>query len=356
VSEIDHPVAEEAPVPNRPPTMKDVAARAGVGLGTVSRVLSGQGSVSAATRALVETTAAEMNFRPSAIGRGLRRQRSNTIGLMVADITNSFYGEFAEGVLEEARAEGRHVIVCANGESTSSELEYIDLLLEERVDAIIAFPVGANVAAWRNAEALGTGLVFADRTLPGVTAPSVTVDNRAAMRNLTGYLLDLGHRRIGYLGGPLDRTSGLHREQGFIDAHEERGVPIPTELVIRSQFTRETSDSSARELFDLPLAPTAVIASNNVLGEAVLRVLRERDLTVPGDVSFVMFDDVPWARIVSPPVTVVAQPAREMGRAAARLAVLAGAGRPPGRTRGAVATSVYEAPLILRQSAGPYRP
>lgn len=331
----------------RLPTMKDVAARAGVGLGTVSRVLSGRGSVSPETRLLVERTAAEMNFRPSALGRGLRRQRTDTLGLMVADITNSFFGEFAEGVLEAAREQDRHVIVCATGESAASELEYIDLLLEERVDSIIAFPVGANVEAWRSAQTLGVGLVFADRTIPGLDASFVTVDNRAGMRALAGYLLDLGHRRIGYLGGPLTRTSGLHREEGFLTAHAERGLPPVDELIIRTQYTRDTADESARVLLDRADRPSAIIASNNVLGEAVLRAVRERGVNAPDDLSFAMFDDVPWAAIVTPAVTVIAQPAKAMGRAAALLAM--------GTAEGAAITRVFEAPLIVRQSAAAFR-
>jgi LacI family transcriptional regulator len=300
----------------RPPTMKAIARAAGVGLGTVSRALSVDGhDVAPETRARVLEAARELRYRPSALGRGLKQQRTDTIGLLVADISNPFYGEFAQGVLASARAANRHVIVGSSGEDAASELEYIDLMLEQRVDGIIAFPTGANVESWTAARALGVAVVFADRTIDGLPFASVVADNFAGMKRLTEHLLEGGHRSIGYIGGPVEVSSGRLREEGYLEAMRSAGVTEADRLVVREGFTRDAAHASTLRLLD-DHRPTALIASNNVLGEAALAALRDRDLRFPDDISLAMFDDVPWASLTRPAITVQAQPARELGRRA----------------------------------------
>ena len=207
-------------------TMRQVAEAAGVGMGTVSRVFSNGGSVSAATRAKVEAAAASLHYRPSALARGLKRQATDNLGLIVTDISNNFYGEFAQGVLASAKELGRHVILCASGEDPATEREYIDLLVEQRVDGIIAFPTGSNLDAWETARRIGINVLFADRSLSDVDVPSIVVDNLGGARRLTEYLIALGHERIGYLGGPSELTTGSEREAGYRLAHQQAKIPV----------------------------------------------------------------------------------------------------------------------------------
>jgi len=326
--------------------MKDVAEAAGVGLGTVSRVFANQGSVSASTRARVEAAAEQLDYRPSALGRGLKSQRTNNIGLVVADISNNFYGEFAEGVLAQAKTMGMHVIVCASGENEASEREYIEVLIEQRVEGIVAFPTGTNADSWRLAQKLGIPVVFADRTVAGLNFPTVLVDNAAGSRRLTEYLLALGHRRIGYLGGPLGLTTASEREKGFYQAHTEHGLQVIPQMVVRGRFTRDTAYASALRLLDASPRPTALVAANNVLGEAALAAIHDHGLQVPEDISMVMFDDVPWARLIRPAMTVIAQPAWQMGQAAARTVVTPAADQPR--------SQVVPTEMIIRGSARPW--
>lgn len=331
----------------RASTMKDVAEAAGVGVGTVSRVLSGKGQVSTATRERVLAAVRAMDFRPSALGRGLKLQRTNNIGLIVADIANNFYGEFAEGVLSAAKALGKHVIVCASGEDPATEREYAEVLLQQRVDGVIAFPTGHNTDVWQGARRLGVNMVFVDRIVESFDVPTLMVDNIGGSRAATEYLLALGHRRIGYLGGPQALTSGQQREEGFRAAHHDAGAHVHESLVVRARFTRDTAYASALRLIHSRPAPTALFATNNVLGEAALAAVRDSGMTVPDDISLVMFDDVPWAGLVTPPVTVVAQPARRMGVEAARL-VSAPDQPAPGRPR----ILPYE--FVIRRSCRPW--
>ncbi|HEY0247257.1 MAG TPA: LacI family DNA-binding transcriptional regulator [Gryllotalpicola sp.] len=324
-------------------TMRDVAELAGVGIGTVSRVFSKVGSVAPETRTRVEAAAKKLNYRPSALGRDLKRRTTNNIGLIVTDISNNFYGEFAQGVLSSAKELGRHVILCASGEDVETEREYIDLLVEQRVDGIIAFPTGENLDAWRSARDLGINILFADREVPGLGIPSILADNMGGARQLTEYLLALGHRRIGYLGGPLHLTTGRLREEGYRRAFADGGLAVDESLVIRTRFTRDTAYASAMRLLDAAVPPTALIAANNILGEAALTAVRDKGLIVPRDISVVMFDDVPWAKLVQPPVTVVVQPSWQMGQSAARMVLAIGSGTTQSQT------SPIE--MVIRRSA-----
>lgn len=300
-------------------TMRDVAAAAGVGMGTVSRVFSNVGSVSPRTRSKVETAAKKLGYRPSALGRDLKRRTTNNVGLIVTDISNNFYGEFAQGVLAEAKELGWHVILCASGEDPATEREYIDLLVEQRVGGIIAFPTGENLDAWEDARRLGIKVLFADREIEALGFPSILVDNVTGSRRLTEYLIALGHERIGYLGGPLRLTTGSRREDGFRAAHADAGIAVHEDLVVRTRFTRDTAYASAIRLLESPLPPTALFAANNILGEAALNAIRDHELRIPDDISVVMFDDTPWARLVDPPITTAAQPTWGMGQSALRM-------------------------------------
>lgn len=301
------------------PTIKDVAAAAGVGVGTVSRVLSGNGRVADVTRRRVEEIVEEIGYRPSALGRGLQRRRTDTIGLLVADISNPFYGEFAKGVLDAAKTAGRHVIVGSSGEDPTSEREYVDLMLEQQVDGIIAFPTGGNLRTWRSARERGVSIVFADRLLEGFDAPAVVIDNDDAAFRLTVHLFEQGHSRIGFLGGPLALSSGRLREEGFRRAHQAAGLALDENLIVRQEFTRDSVHGSALDLIDRSDRPTAVIASNNVLGEAALAAIGTLGLRMPHDISLAMIDDVPWAWLTHPTVTVVSQPTHALGAEALRL-------------------------------------
>lgn len=198
----------------RPATVKDVAASAGVGIATVSRVFSGTGSVSAPTRERVLAAARALDYRPSALGRGLRLRRSGGIGLIVPDVTDPFCAELAAGVLACARTLGEHVIVDAAGGDPSREAEIVERLVEQRVDGIIAQPAG-DEADWRGAARVCSSVVFAGRALPGTPdVPSVLADDAGGVRSLTEYLAGLGHRRIGFLGATPGGASRV-RERAF---------------------------------------------------------------------------------------------------------------------------------------------
>ncbi|MBN6054231.1 LacI family DNA-binding transcriptional regulator [Nonomuraea sp. RK-328] len=346
-------------------TIKDVAEAAGVGVATVSRVLSG-GSASPSTRERVLAVAAQLDYRPSALGRNLRQRRTGGIGLLVPDLTDTFFGQLAEGVLACARSAGEPVVLGSTGDDPEQEAELVGMLLEQSVDRVIAVPSG-GADTWRPAARAGMTVVFADRLPadrsgdgpPGATAdlmlldgvpspppalptgvPAVLADDRAGIRTAVRYLRGLGHRRIAFLGGPgHDRRVAAFREAV--------GPPVDEDLVVFATGSRDSAYAAASGLFQSRPDLTAVLAGGNVLGEAAVLAARELDLRVPRDVSLVMYDDVPWAELCSPPLTVIAQPGRDIGYRACEL-VLRAAGRRP-------RTVVLPTELIVRGSCGPLR-
>lgn len=347
-------------------TIKDVAEAAGVGVATVSRVLSG-GSASPQTRERVLAVAAQLDYRPSALGRNLRQRRSGGMGLLVPDLTDTFYGQLAEGVLACARSAGEPVVLGSTGDDPEQESELIGMLLEQSVDRLIAVPSG-DADTWAPAIRAGMTVVFADR-LPSqavqenlgaaavddlmlldgfapaprarpLDAPSVVADDRAGIRTAVRYLRGLGHKRIAFLGGPgHDRRVAAFREAV--------GAPVDEELVVFGTGSRDSAYAAASGLFQSRPDLSAVVAGGNVLGEAAVLAARELDLRVPRDVSLVMYDDVPWAELCSPPLTVIAQPGRDMGYRAAELVLRAGSRRPR--------SVVLPTELIIRGSCGPHR-
>ncbi|MFC5819838.1 LacI family DNA-binding transcriptional regulator [Nonomuraea harbinensis] len=345
-------------------TIKDVAEAAGVGIATVSRVLSG-GSASPQTRERVLAVAAQLDYRPSAVGRNLRQRRTGGLGLLVPDLTDTFFGQLAEGALAYARSAGEPVVLGSTGDDPEQESEMIGMLLEQSVDRVVAVPSG-DAETWQPALRAGMTVVFADRLpvegadpagegpdrdlmlLDGLPparpsrpldVPAVLADDRSGIRTAVRYLRGLGHRRIAYLGGPgHDRRAEAFREAV--------GAPADEELIVFATGSRDSAYAAASGLFQSRPDLSAVVAGGNVLGEAAVLAARELDLRVPRDVSLVMYDDVPWAELCSPPLTVIAQPGRDIGYRAAELVLRTGARRPR--------TVVLPTELIIRGSCGPY--
>ncbi|GGS85787.1 LacI family transcriptional regulator [Planobispora rosea] len=320
-------------------TIKDVAEAAGVGVATVSRVLSG-GSASPETRERVLTVAAQLDYRPSALGRNLRQRRSGGIGLLVPDITDSFYGRLVDGVLACARSAGEPVVLGTTGDDAEREAEQIGMLLEQGVERVVAVPAG-NGEIWEPTLRSGITTVFAHRPVGGRDdVPAVLADDRAGVRTAVDYLTGLGHRRIAYLGGP-------GQGQRVTAFRQSLGALLDEELIVSARGSRDSAYAAAAGLFQHRPDLTAVLAGGNLLGEAAVLAARELDLRVPRDLSLVMFDDVPWAELCAPPLTVIAQPAQDIGYRAAELVLRAGGRRPRG--------VLLPTELIVRGSCGPRR-
>ncbi len=304
-------------------TIRDVAYRAGVSIAAVSRALNGSGYVSTEIKQRVQEAALALRYRPHDSARGLKLQRTNTIGLVIADITNPFYSELAAGVLSSAKKWGYHVILAAMDEEPAMEEEYLNVLMEKRVDGILAVATGQNQRLWRDVVDLGIKVVLIDRKVISLPeADVVQVDNTKGSHAAISYLLSLGHRRIGILCGPVSLMPGQERLTGYCQAYEDAHLVVDRDLIQTVSFKRESGIHGVEQLLALDKPPTALFATNNLIGEMALSALRTKGLRVPKDISLLMFDDVPWASLTTPQITVVAQPISHLGTRAVEQLIL----------------------------------
>lgn len=299
---------------NHSVTIKDVAEHAGVSLATASRVLNNTGYVSKETRSRVQKAVRTLGYKPNELARNLKKRRSDTIGLMITDIINPFYSYLADGVLDCARKLGYHVVLCATDEDAHLEKEYLVVLMHQRAAGIIAVPTGENVKIWCEAHDLGVKMVLVDREIPDLPETDVVlVDNVKGAYEATKHLIELGHKRIAIVNGPITTTTGKGRLEGYQRAMQDANIPLVSEYIEQVSFKGESGKAAAKRLLSLPNPPTAIFATNNVLGEAVFTEINAAGLRIPEDISLVLFDDVPWASLVNPPITVVSQPTYQLG-------------------------------------------
>ncbi len=299
--------------------MKDVAERARVSVSTVSHVLNGTRKVSEATRGDVLAAVEELSYRPNLLAKGLKTRRTYTIGLLISDIQNSFFTSVVRGVEDVALSRGYHLFLCNTDEDAGREDEYITELVKKRVDGLMVAPSARRESHVRRLRGEGVPFVFVDRDVEGVEADVVSVDNRLGMRLIAEHLVELGHRRIGMISGPLDKASGYERYLGLRDGLADLGVELEDSLVRFGDFRTASGREGARELLSLPSPPTALVTANNQMTLGALLTINEMNLGVPGEVSVVGFDDPEWASLTDPPLTTLAQPTYEMGVRAAKL-------------------------------------
>lgn len=298
----------------RPVTIKDVATTAGVSPATVSRVINRRGYSSKSSQYRVKQAVKELNYQPNDLARKLKLQRTDIIGLLITDIVNPFYSYLADGILDYIRQMSYHVIVCATDEDETREREYLDVLMQQRAAGIIAIPTGKNLESWEQAINMGMKIVFVDREVPGLTGVDIIlVDNVLGAYEAVHYLISLGHTRIGLINGPLSTTTGAGRLTGYLKALAEAGINPDPSLQENVGFMSKEGTEAAHRLLTLPNPPTAIFAANNILAEATIFCLREYNLHIPNDISLVIFDDVPWASLINPPITAVAQPVAALG-------------------------------------------
>lgn len=297
-------------------TLADIAREAGTSRSTASRALNGRGYVSAPARERLLAAADRLGYVPNASARTLKQKTSRVVGVVVTDLGNQFYGRLAAGIEQTLREADFQMVLVADNSDSEQELRAIRTFLAMRAAGVIMTP--ANHAAGALLAHHDVQIVEVDRRLATVPCDAVVIDNEVGARDATAHLLELGHRRIGLLAADTDWTTDVGRVAGYRLAHAEAGVVVDDRLIVRVPFQAPDAERRIEAMLD-DGAPTAIFAANNPLAEAAWNVLRRRGLALPRDVSLVGFDDVPWMSMVEPGITVIAQPAVEMGRRAARL-------------------------------------
>jgi LacI family transcriptional regulator len=299
------------------PTIKDVAAEAGVSLKTVSRVLNGEGDVASDTARRVQAVVEALGYQRNEPAANLRRRGQSTsiIGLVIEDVANPFYSVLARAVEQVARANNYLLMVASSDEDPRQEVEVIRAFCSRRVDGLIAVPTGAEHSFLLPEMAAGTAVVFVDRPGVGVDGDSVVSANAGGTAEAVRHLIDQGHVRIGYLGDDPAVYTAAERYAGYCQALEAAGIELDESLVRLGVSDVTAAEASADALITRPDPPTALFGGNNRLTIGVLRAARRDGRRV----AVVGFDDFELADMLDPPVTVVSQDAFALGRTAAEL-------------------------------------
>jgi len=311
--------------------IRDIAKMAGVSCGTVSRVLNNRPRVSEKTRRKVLAIVKEHEYYPNVFAKGLKIQQSHSIGLLVTNITYSFFPEIIRGIEQYAGEKGFNVMLTDSNGSLEQERMRLSMLLSKRVDGIIASPIDflgdkSNIDVYYQFANAGIPVVFVNNILGSFPADSIAIDNLAASEMAMEHLISLGHRRIAFLADVFE--SRHIREAGYRNVLRRRGIPVDERLVVWRDQRNGIRGGIGDELDGYELGgkvliqqprPTAIFASNDAMAIGCYRRISETGLSVPEDVSLIGFDDIEVAAYLPVPLTSVAQPKEEMGRVAAEM-------------------------------------
>lgn len=289
--------------------LREVAAHAKVSPATVSRVLNGDARVGQAYRDRVLAAVEELDYRPNRLARGLRRQRSAAIGVVVADIENPHFSEMVRAVEDVAFSRGHPLLVCNTDENPEKQRVYLNTMLDERVLGVIISPADANSAEVSYLLDAGIPVVAFDREVSDPRVDVVIADNTRAVRAATELLTTAGHREIAFVAGRLDVETGAERLDGYQIAMREAGL---TPRVLAGGFRVEEAHAGVAACLESSSRPTALVVSNNLMTAGALGAIRDAGLVMPTDIALVGIDDPLWAPFVQPPLTTMAQPVRRM--------------------------------------------
>jgi LacI family transcriptional regulator len=305
-------------------TLNRVADRAGVSISTVSRVLSGKARsyrITKKTEDTVRKAAEELNYVPNFIAMSLRLKRTNSIGLIIPDISNQFFASIARSIEIESRKMKYSIILCDTQENTELEIESIAVLLRRKVDGLLICPVGIEYNHIKKISEKKIPVVIIDRYMAGLDFPSFVSDNYRGAFEAIEYLVGNGHRKIAFIQGLVGTTVNNDRVKGYVDSLNKNGIPLNNNHIVGDSFGIENGYISTKLLLSLSDRPTAIFSVSNLASLGVLRALQEENLKVPDDISIISFDDQIYSDFLATPLTTIKQPQTEMGRVACKFLI-----------------------------------
>jgi len=331
-------------------TLDHVAQAAGVSLATASRVLNGT-KVRSDLRDRVLAAAEQLAYTPNAHAQALARASSQAVGIICHDVSDPYFAGIANGVMRTAAEQDLQVLMASTFRDPEREVSYVAMMRGQRVRAILLIGSGFEDRRWQEAMAreldlyqAGGGRVATVSRHRGLNADSVQPDNKAGAAELAATMARLGHRDFAVLSGPPALTTVVDRVAGFREGLAESGIELADDQVIEGAFTRDGGHAAAIELIERGLKVTCVLAATDIMAVGALTALRDRGLSVPGDVSLTGFDDIPFVRDLTPPLTTYALPLARLGARAMTLAL-----QPPGEPR----TERVPGEVVLRASTNP---
>lgn len=331
----------------RPATIKDVARLAGVSISTVSRVLNSSGPSSEETRSRVLSAADQLSFRPNALAKSMVTRSTGTLGLVIPDLRNPYFPALARGVEDTALKHGFTVMLGNSDNDPNREWQYVRSLVDKQVDGIILTGTASDKAMVRWIAEHGVPVVSPDLGLSDL-ADTVRVDQVASAIAATKHLLGLGHTRIAHIAAPAWTRTGRERTKGYKEALRAAGLGVIQELVRTGNFLAQSGMQAARELLQLPDPPTAIYAANDLMAVGAMLALTEMGRRVPGDVAVLGHGNVPFATLVTPPLSTIAESEYQWGETAVQMVL----DRLTGTCTGPPRVAHLPFDMVIRRSCG----
>jgi DNA-binding LacI/PurR family transcriptional regulator len=327
------------------PTMKDVAQLASVSIQTVSAVINNKPEITAETRARVLAAVEQLNYQPYSVARSLRTRQTRTIALVLSNVASVAIASMASAAETHAHAFGYSLILYNTHNDTERETSYFNAVVQQWLDGVIFIPARGRLGRLDILEAAGIPSVAIDRVPDNYEGPAVMLDNLKAGSLAGEHLLDLGHRHMGHIGGPMEIRLARERFAGFQQVLEVRGVDASSYAVAEDSFTCQSGYLAMQRLLTYQPRPTAVFAANDLMAIGAMRAVAEAGLQVPHDISIVGVDDIEVAAFQTPPLTTLRQPFTQLATSGVQLLLDILAGKELVQPQ-----IVIEPTLIVRQS------
>lgn len=319
---------------NPPVTIQQIAERADVSIGTVSHVINGTANVREKLRQRVLEAIRSLGYQPNELARGMRRNRTSMLVMIIPDVTNPFFPAVVRGVEDISFRNSLRLVLCNTDNDPQKETFYLNELRSYRPAGWLVIPAPeSEIARLMRPVNATSPVVCLDRQPKGWDGDVVLVDNETGALNATRHLLNMGHNRLAVITGPLNLTVAADRLKGFRRALKEAGIPLEPDYVQEARFERIGGYEAAKRLLGMLPRPTAIFASNDLIALGVLAAAREMGLRCPEDLSLVGFDNLDFAEFTAPALSTVYQPGYQLGTAAARLLLdrIGGKKHPPER-------------------------
>lgn len=304
--------------------IRELAKSLDLSVTTVSRVLNGKAElyrISKKTKERVLLAAKEHRYIPNKIARGLKTDKTETLGLIIPDIANPFFADIAKSIEMEARSKGFSILLFDSNEDIAVEKELFILLLGHKVEGIIIAPVGTEFEHLVEIYETGLPLVIIDRYSPGINLPYITSDNYQGAYEAVNHFISMGHRRIACIQGIKNSQPNKERVAGYLDAMEKNNIQVDRSYIIGENFSTENGYKQTRILFSMEEPPTAIFALSNLISLGVIKAVNEMGLKIPDDVSLISYDEQPYSAFMETPLTTIEQKKSEIGQLAVHVII-----------------------------------
>lgn len=303
-------------------TLQSISKQLNLSETTVSRALNGKSEkyrISNKTTKLVLETAKALNYEPNQLARGLRLRKTNTIGIIIPDITNPFFSKIVRWIEKAARDSGVSILISDSNEKTENEKLSVQSFANRKIDGLIISPVGEESEHLVKVGEKNIPIVLIDRFLDDLNFPFVGSNNFNGTAEAIDYLIINGHKKIGFIQGTYNTSVNRERVNGYIHSLNKNNIPLDTGLIVGNSFEEENGYLETKLLLNSPKEITAIFAASNLIALGAIKAINEENLKIPEDISIISFDDQPYSDYLSTPMTTVAQQSKEIGTIAFKL-------------------------------------